>query len=47
LTGQGKIIVTIAQPERYANILKMIRKNFQVAEDRSFQDSARHLLVFR
>jgi trans-aconitate methyltransferase len=47
LTEQGKIIVTIAQPERYANILKMIRQNFQVAEDRNFQSSARHLLVFR
>jgi 2-polyprenyl-6-hydroxyphenyl methylase/3-demethylubiquinone-9 3-methyltransferase len=47
LTGQGRIIVTIAQPERYAGILKMIRRNFQVAEDRNFQDSPRRLLVFR
>lgn len=47
LTGQGKIIVTIAQSERYANILKMIRQNFEVAEDSNFKDSQRRLLVFR
>jgi trans-aconitate methyltransferase len=47
LTARGWIIVTIAQPDRYANILKMIRQNFEVAEDRNFQDSPRRLLVFR
>jgi trans-aconitate methyltransferase len=47
LTANGKIIVTIAQPERYANILKMIRKNFEVVEDGNFKDSQRRLLVFR
>jgi trans-aconitate methyltransferase len=47
LTSRGRIIVTVAQPERYANILKMIRQNFEMAEDSNFKDSPRRLLVFR
>lgn len=47
LTRDGKIIVTIAQPLRYAGILRMIRRNFKVVEDRCFHSSSRHLLVFR
>jgi trans-aconitate methyltransferase len=46
LTKQGKILVTLAQPKRYAGILKMIRNNFQVDEDRAFRGSTRHLIVF-
>lgn len=46
LKQNGKFIVTIAQPTRYASIIKMIRNNFQILEDRQFLDSGRHLLVF-
>jgi 2-polyprenyl-3-methyl-5-hydroxy-6-metoxy-1,4-benzoquinol methylase len=47
LTPQGHIIVTIAQPERFAGILRMMRRHFEVAEDRAFVGSPRHLMVVR
>jgi 2-polyprenyl-3-methyl-5-hydroxy-6-metoxy-1,4-benzoquinol methylase len=47
LTANGRIIVTIAQPERYGRLLKSIRTGFQVVEDRSFKGLHRHLIVFR
>lgn len=47
LTDTGVIIVTIAQPQRYAGLLETIRSNFSVVEDRTFEGSKRHLLVFR
>ncbi len=47
LTRDGWIIVTIAQPLRYAGILRMIRRSFDVVEDRCFHRSSRRLLVFR
>ena len=46
LTRQGKIIVTIAQPKRYAGILDMIRKHFKVVVDRELSPSGGHVLVF-
>jgi trans-aconitate methyltransferase len=47
LEPEGTFIVTIAQPSRYAGIIRMIRRNFQVLEDRRFTNSERHLIVFR
>jgi SAM-dependent methyltransferase len=47
LTPSGQIVVTIAQPQRFADILRMIRRDFDVAEDRNLAGSPRHLLVFR
>ncbi len=47
LTQRGSIVVTIADPVRYAGILEMIRKNFLVKEDRSFKGGQRHLIAFR
>ena len=46
LTSRGKIIVTIAQPDRYAGILKMIRERFCVELDRPLEGGKRHVLVF-
>ena len=46
LAPRGRIIVTIAQPRRFAGILRMVRRHFRVLEDRCFKDSQRHLLVF-
>jgi trans-aconitate methyltransferase len=45
LLPQGRIIVSISQPARYAGILDMIRGNFRVEVDKSLQ-SAGHVLVF-
>jgi len=42
----GAFVVTLAQPKRYADIIEMIRRCFQISEDRPFCRSVRHLLVF-
>jgi trans-aconitate methyltransferase len=42
----GVFIVTVADPRRYAQMIRMIRGKFRVLEDRSFQNSKRLLLVF-
>jgi trans-aconitate methyltransferase len=47
LNEKGWIIVTIAQPLRYHGIIDMIRRHFNVVEDRRFDNSSRHLVVFR
>jgi trans-aconitate methyltransferase len=47
LTTTGVIIVTIAQPGRYSNLIEIIRREFDVVEDRKFSGSDRQLLVFR
>ncbi len=47
LAPNGCFIVTISQPNRYARLLAMIRNNFAVLEDRPFQNSRRHLVIFR
>jgi SAM-dependent methyltransferase len=47
LSQNGLIIVTIANPLRYKNILQEIRGRYQVFEDRTFRESTRHLIIFR
>lgn len=42
----GVFIVTVADPNRFARMIGMIRRKFQVLEDRYFQNSKRFLLVF-
>jgi trans-aconitate methyltransferase len=46
LTPQGKIIVSIAQPVRYASVIRMIRCHFTVEVDRVLQWGEGHVLVF-
>jgi|GEM_PF-987266 len=43
----GVFIVTLAQSKRYHAIIELIRRCFQIVEDRKFSGSERHLLVFR
>lgn len=47
LTPRGRMMVVIAAPARYAGILRMIRRHFEVEVDRSLRGSQRHVLVFR
>jgi trans-aconitate methyltransferase len=47
LTPRGRIIVSLAQPMRYASILTMIQSNFTVEVDRSLGGAQGHVLVFR
>lgn len=42
----GVFIVTLAEPQRYADILKRIRGAFDVHVDRAFDGSSRHVIVF-
>jgi trans-aconitate methyltransferase len=46
LAPGGRIIVTIADPKRYSDILSMVRRNFTVDVDRPIRSSERHVLVF-
>ncbi len=46
LTPGGCFVITIAHPLKYAGLLRMIRRNFTVMEDRHFEGSTRHLIVF-
>ena len=43
----GAIVVTLAQARRYHAIIELIRRRFQMVEDRKFVNSERQLLVFR
>lgn len=43
----GSFIVTATHPRRFARMIKMIRKNFTVIEDKYFTNSRRSLLVFK
>ena len=43
----GVLIVTLVQAKRYHSIIELIRRRFQMVEDRKFANSERHLLVFR
>jgi 2-polyprenyl-3-methyl-5-hydroxy-6-metoxy-1,4-benzoquinol methylase len=45
LRPDGRIIITISQPTRFGHLLRMIRQNFSIIEDRSFRDSQRRLFV--
>ncbi len=47
LSQDGVIIVTIADSKRYENILYEIRDHHSVLEDRKFENSNRHLIIFR
>jgi 2-polyprenyl-3-methyl-5-hydroxy-6-metoxy-1,4-benzoquinol methylase len=47
LKPSGCFVVTVAQPQKFISILRMIRRNFRVVEDRGFEGSNRHLIVFR
>jgi 2-polyprenyl-3-methyl-5-hydroxy-6-metoxy-1,4-benzoquinol methylase len=47
ISANGAFIVTVAEPERYAELLKMIRDNFTMLEDNSFPHSHSRVLVFR
>jgi SAM-dependent methyltransferase len=47
LKPDGCIVITIAQSRRYSGILSMIRRSFQVLEDRKFSGSERHLIIIR
>jgi trans-aconitate methyltransferase len=48
LRPSGTFIVTIADPQRFRRMTRMIRKNFQIVEDRLTSPSGvRLLLVFR
>lgn len=43
----GLFVVTVADPQRFAAMVKMIRRNFRIIEDRFFENYSRLLLVFR
>jgi len=48
LCPEGLFIVTVADPNRFRRMIRMIRKNFQVVEDRFTSPTGRRLiLVFR
>jgi trans-aconitate methyltransferase len=42
----GVFVVTVAHPNRFRGMIKMIHKNFQIIEERFFSNSHRLLLVF-
>jgi trans-aconitate methyltransferase len=42
----GRIIVSLAQPARYAGMIKMIRKSFAVEVDRDLESAGGRVLVF-
>lgn len=46
LKPKGLFIVTVADPRRFRGMVKMIRRNFQIVDDRCFSNSRRLLLVF-
>jgi len=46
LSPAGRIVVTIAQPNRYADILDMIRRNFKMDVDMVRPVNGGHLLAF-
>ena len=47
LSCDGVFVVTVADVRRYRRMIGMIRKNFEILEDRCFENSERLLLVFR
>jgi trans-aconitate methyltransferase len=46
LNANGRIIVTLSDPERYKNIIRMITQNFRCSKGRNFSGSKRYILVF-
>ena len=47
LKSGGAFVVTLAEAERYQDIIERIRANFRIVEDHPFPGSIRHLLVFQ
>jgi trans-aconitate methyltransferase len=45
LTPAGRIVITVAQPDRFAAMLQMLRDNFTVTDDRNLPGSSRHVIV--
>ena len=43
----GAFVVTLAEANRYQDIIERIRANFRILEDHLFPGSTRHLLVFQ
>lgn len=43
----GVFVVTVADPRRFAGMIRMIRSRFQIVEDRSAPGGRRLYLVFR
>jgi len=46
LSEGGRIMVTVAQPERFGRMLDIIRGKFTVFTDRCLEKERRHLLIF-
>jgi trans-aconitate methyltransferase len=46
LAPEGRIVVTISESDRFARLLAMIRRAFEVDEDRLITPGKRHLIVF-
>jgi 2-polyprenyl-3-methyl-5-hydroxy-6-metoxy-1,4-benzoquinol methylase len=42
----GVFVATLAQAQRYREILQSVRRSFLVQEDRTFLGTSRHLIVF-
>jgi len=47
LRPDGVFVVTVAHPERFARMIRMIRRNFEMLEDRVSPKGKRAYLVFR
>jgi 2-polyprenyl-3-methyl-5-hydroxy-6-metoxy-1,4-benzoquinol methylase len=47
LTSRGVFVVTVAEPDRYSELLSMIPASFSVIESSNLPDSCGRLLVFR
>jgi trans-aconitate methyltransferase len=47
LSPGGRIIVSLAQPHRYAGMVAMIRRTFSVDLDRALGSGDGHVLIFR
>ena len=47
LNARGVFVATLAQAKRYRAILERLRRTFSIVEDRAFDRSSRHLIVFR
>jgi trans-aconitate methyltransferase len=45
LAPDGRIIVTVAQPARFAGMLRMLHRNFEVVYDSNFSGSNRRLII--
>lgn len=46
LRPKGVLVVSVADPRRFGRMVKMIRRNFQIVDERHFSNSQRLFLVF-